>query len=113
MIMSPSSGSRAPPSASALTWALTVPTLAPGVAGAVIVVPVGITIDARAVASSPTADETTTRVVVPVYVTESLAVLYAAVAVAATASAISAARPTVTSRVPFFIDPSWWMSAGK
>ena len=50
--MSPDSGSSAPPSASALTCACAVPTFVPGAAVVVRAVPFGITIAARAVASS-------------------------------------------------------------
>ena len=63
--MSPASGSNAPPSASALTCACAVPTFVPGAAVAVIVVPVGITIAARAVESSVTAADATIRVTFP------------------------------------------------
>ena len=70
--MSPASGSSAPPSASALTCAFAVPTFVPGAAVVVSVVPVGMTIAARAVASLSTDAEATIRVTLPAaYDTES------------------------------------------
>ncbi len=70
--MSPASGSSAPPSARALTWAFAVPTFVPGAAVVVNAVPVGMTIAARAVASLSTEAEATIRVTLPAaYDTES------------------------------------------
>ena len=106
-MMSPASGSRAPPSASALTCAFTVPTLVPGAADVSSVVPFGMMIAARAVASSAASETATIRVTPPgAYETESAAVPYAAVAVAAIANAMSAASEITASRA-FFMPPSW------
>ncbi len=98
--MSPARGSSAPPSAKALTWAFAVPTFVPGAAVAVIVVPFGMTMAARAVESSFTEAEATMFVMFPgAYETESFGDVYAAVATAASASATSAATATTAVRV--------------
>ena len=102
--MSPASGSSAPPSWSALTCALAVPTLVPGAAVVVIAVPVGMTMAARAVASSPTAADATSLVTLPpAYDTDSFGDVYAAVATAASASAATAATAATAVRVRFLI----------
>jgi hypothetical protein len=63
--MSPARGSSAPPSASALTCACAVPTFVPGAAVVVRALPFGITIAARAVASSALDADATMRVTFP------------------------------------------------
>ncbi len=102
--MSPASGSSAPPSASALTWAFAVPTFVPGAAVVVIALPFGMTTAARAVESSFTEAEATMLVTLPgAYATESFGEVYAAVATAASASAASAATATTAVRVRVLI----------
>ena len=101
--MSPASGNSAPPSASALTCACAVPTFVPG-AAVVRVLPFGMTIAARAVASSLLDADATMRVTFPAaYDTVSFGVVYAAVAAAASASAASAASASTMVRVRFLI----------
>ena len=80
------------------------PTFVPGAAVAVMVVPVGMTIAARAVESSVTDAEATMFVTLPAeYDTESFGDVYAAVATAARASAAIAATATTVVRVRFLI----------
>ena len=102
-MMSPERGSNAPPSASALTCAWTVPTFVPGAALVLIVVPAGITIDARAVESSPTAADATIRVTVPEYETESLGDVYAARAALAASASTATAATEITARRTFLM----------